>query len=580
MQQAWFDYLIILLYLAAVIGIGVYFSRGEKSSENYLLGGRNMPFLAVGIACMMSLLSSVSIVMVPGEIFNNGLTLFSLSGTVGLLLVIPCYLLFTRFYFRLGSFTPYEYLEYRYDSTVRAVVAFSAFYTRTMYLAMVLYTTAKIFQATYAWPPWFSILLVGVVGIVYTVMGGTKAVVWTDVLQFFVLAGGFAVVVTILCGRIDGGAAEAVAAAFRDGHGMPQFSQPEFYGLSPYVRLLFWLLLWGAVVTPLTTSCSDQITIQRLLSTRNWKEGFKSQCVATVSGVLFTFVLWFTGLAIYTYYRQNPDPALGPGSGDAAFFHFVSTQLPSPVPGLFMAAMLAAIMSTLSSGMNSMAAVWLKEIHQKFINRNLAPSAEVTVSKYATLLIGVFAVGLALALELSGQWLTQSVSEVGTIFYLIGAAILPAFLFAVLSSRANAKLIWGYTAFAFGEGLSYTTFAYGEPTITGGASNADGTFAETDTVRAEITLTNTGERAGVEIMQAYIGDIVTSYSWTDRELKAFQRVALEPGETKTVTFEIPVANCTIVDPDANRIVEPGEFELLIGHSSRREDLKCTTFTVA
>ena len=135
-------------------------------------------------------------------------------------------------------------------------------------------------------------------------------------------------------------------------------------------------------------------------------------------------------------------------------------------------------------------------------------------------------------------------------------------------------------AFAFGEGLSYTTFAYGEPTIVGGASNADGTFAETDTVRAEITLTNTGERAGMEIVQAYIGDIVTSYSWTDRELKAFQRVALEPGETKTVTFEIPVANCTIVDPDANRIVEPGEFELLIGHSSRREDLKRITFTVA
>lgn len=81
---------------------------------------------------------------------------------------------------------------------------------------------------------------------------------------------------------------------------------------------------------------------------------------------------------------------------------------------------------------------------------------------------------------------------------------------------------------------------------------ADGTFAETDNVRAEITLTNTGERAGVEIVQAYISDIVTSYSWTDRELKAFQRVALEPGE----------------------------FELLIGHSSRREDLKRTTFTVA
>ncbi|PLS25427.1 beta-glucosidase [Bifidobacterium imperatoris] len=135
-------------------------------------------------------------------------------------------------------------------------------------------------------------------------------------------------------------------------------------------------------------------------------------------------------------------------------------------------------------------------------------------------------------------------------------------------------------AFAFGEGLSYTTFEYGEPTITGSASNADGTFTETDTVHAEITLTNTGEVAGTEVVQSYIGDIVTSYSWTDRELKAFQRVALEPGETKTVAFDIPVADCTIVDSEANRIVEPGEFELLIGHSSRREDLKRTTFTVA
>ena len=99
-------------------------------------------------------------------------------------------------------------------------------------------------------------------------------------------------------------------------------------------------------------------------------------------------------------------------------------------------------------------------------------------------------------------------------------------------------------------------------------------------VSARGTLTNTGERKGTEVAQLYIGDIVTSYSWTDRELKAFQRVELEPGETKTVAFDIPVSECTIVDSDANRIVEPGEFEVLIGHSSRRRDLKRTTFTVA
>lgn len=133
-------------------------------------------------------------------------------------------------------------------------------------------------------------------------------------------------------------------------------------------------------------------------------------------------------------------------------------------------------------------------------------------------------------------------------------------------------------AFAFGEGLSYTTFEYGEPAITNVPDS--GAFTESDTVHAEITLTNTGERKGIEVVQAYIGDIVTSYSWTDRELKSFKRVELAPGESKTVAFDIPVADCTIVDPDANRIVEPGEFELLVGHSSRREDLKRTVFTVA
>lgn len=133
-------------------------------------------------------------------------------------------------------------------------------------------------------------------------------------------------------------------------------------------------------------------------------------------------------------------------------------------------------------------------------------------------------------------------------------------------------------AFAFGEGLSYTTFEYGDPTITNVPES--GIFAETDTVHAEITLTNTGDRKGTEVVQLYIGDVVTSYSWTDRELKAFQRVELEPGKSKTVAFDIPVSDCTIVDSEANRIVEPGEFEVLIGHSSRREHLKRTTFTVA
>ena len=129
-------------------------------------------------------------------------------------------------------------------------------------------------------------------------------------------------------------------------------------------------------------------------------------------------------------------------------------------------------------------------------------------------------------------------------------------------------------AFAFGEGLSYTTFAYGEPCITNGAE-----FTAQDAVHVEIDLTNTGARTGTEVVQLYISDVVTSYTWACKELKDFRRVTLEPGETARVAFDLPVSACTIVNGDAERIVEPGEFEILIGHSSRYDDLHTTTFTV-
>jgi SSS family solute:Na+ symporter len=445
----WLDYSMIAVYMAAILGIGFYFSRNEKDSSDFLLGGRSMPYFAIGLSCMMSLLSSVSIVVTPSEIFNHGLTLFSLSSTLGLFLAIPCYLLFIRFYFKLGSFTPYEYLEYRYNKSIRALIAVSSLYTRILYLGMVLYTTSKIFEGAYGWSAWVTILAVGIIGMAYTVMGGMKAVVWTDVMQFFVLCGGFVVVIVVLCLKIDGGAWKAVTYAFEHGHGAPQYATVDFYKISPYIRLSFWILLYNAIIAPLTTACSDQILIQRFLSTKNWKEGFKSQIVATCSAFPFILVLWFVGLALFTFYRQNPDMNIS--DADGVFFHFIADNLPSPMPGLFMAAMLAAIMSTLDSGMNSMATVWLKEIHQKYINKKMDSAREVKVSRWATLLVGVIAVILGLLLNSSSKWLAQSAVEVGMIFTLIGTIILPVFLIAVLSSRANAVLVWLLMAYSIGD---------------------------------------------------------------------------------------------------------------------------------
>ena len=129
-------------------------------------------------------------------------------------------------------------------------------------------------------------------------------------------------------------------------------------------------------------------------------------------------------------------------------------------------------------------------------------------------------------------------------------------------------------AFAFGQGMGYTTFAYGKPQVDG--SDAVG---PEDTVRVTVDLTNTGQRPGAEVVQAYISDLVTSVSWADRELKAFQRIQLDPGQTRKVVFDLPVSEWTLVDADCNRRVEPGQFQVLVGSSSRREDLQAVTVTV-
>ena len=438
-ELSFWDYGAMLLYMAAVVVIGLRFSKDEKSSEDYLLGGRQLPWLAVGISCLMSLLSTYSLVMVPGEIFSHGLSMWVL-GLIAPVCSIFAFLIFTRFYFRLNSFTPFEYLERRYDKKVRGLVATLYTYTRIVYLGMVLFATSKVFEGAAGWPAWLTILIVGIVGIVYTIFGGMKAVVWTDVLQFFVLVGGVGFAVVMLCIKIDGGFFGAISYALEHGRGPTRFSEPSFYLLNPYVRLSFWLILVDQLLGPINMAASDQITIQRLLSTSSYKNAFKAQVSASLLSWPFTLMLWFIGLAIFTFYSLNPDPQVT--SGDTAFFIFINTQLPSPIPGLILAAMLAAVMSTLDSGINSMATIYLKEFHQKYKEPDMTPEREVTVSRWATSYAGIIAVGLGLLIACSSSWLEQTVVESATIFYALSSIILPAFLYAVFSKRASSFLVW------------------------------------------------------------------------------------------------------------------------------------------
>ncbi|NMA43191.1 MAG: hypothetical protein GX946_07400 [Oligosphaeraceae bacterium] len=451
------DYVVITAYFIAMILIGFLSVRKDKQkdSKSFLLGGGKLPYFALGISCLMASLSAFSIVMVPGEIFNHGLSMFVLGLFTPLVSILACSI-FLRFYFKLGSFTPFAYLEYRYSPAVRSLVAGLGLYSSMTYLGMVLFSTSKIFLGAAGWSPWLSIVLIGGVSLAFTSAGGLKAVVWTDVMQFIVLIGGLFCILFFLFWKIDGGVVGAISTCFREGHGIDEYFKPSFYKLSPYNRLSFWILLFSMLVGGVSGAVTNQMGIQRMLASGNLRNAVKTQTVNAIFTIPTSLILWIIGIGVFTYYFQNQD--FKPASGDTALFTFISTQIPSPIPGLILAGMLAAVISTLNAAFNSMATIYVKEFHVRYFNPELTEDRQVRLSRIATIIVGVLAIGQGLLVTLSSDWLRQSVIEASTIFSIFNAIILPAFLYAIFSKRASTMLVWVASGLLWGMKIGTITW--------------------------------------------------------------------------------------------------------------------------
>ncbi len=445
---AWGDYAVIVMYFAAMLGIGWFFSkRSKKDATDFLLGGRGMPWFPVAVSMLMSVFSTYSLVMGPGEIYNHGLDwsiLTLLSPFFGILGVV----IFAQFFFKIKAFTPYEYLTYRYDKYVRLLAAFCEFYGLLLYGGTVLLTTGVIFESAAGWPCWLTIMLVGFLAIAYTSAGGLKAVVWTDLVQFIIMMCGIFGLVFTICRLVPGGAWGAVTYAFENGHGLDKFSQKEFFTIWPYVRLTFWALIIQRITDGLAVGVR-QMTVQRLMSTGSVQKAVKAQMSTAFITIPLCLILDFIGLGIFSYYSQFPDPRVT--SGDGALFVFVSTKLPFILPGIFIAAALSAATSTLSGVFNGEASVWLKEVHLPYLNKNLSDSQQVRVSKIATWVVGTLVIGFALLQFASMRWLGQTMVEVGMIFGFFSASVsVFNYGFAVFSRKASSLSFWSMTAFVYG----------------------------------------------------------------------------------------------------------------------------------
>ncbi len=431
------DWTVIGVYLALVLGIALRVRLGQNTSADYFLAGRSMPWVVVAISLYATLFSTISFVAVPGEAFKNGV-LLSLN-SIGYAVFTPlAVFLFLRFFYQTDTFTCYEYLERRFGGATRTLGSLLFLATRTLYAATAFYAAAVIFEALIGWDKTTSVLAAGVFAIVYTTIGGLRAVMITDVLQTAILLTGLAAVF-YKAGSLIGFDFGAVwDYARQQGHGFGRVGEPGFYSLNPYVRYTLWIWLMGAFMGPSVGYGADQLVVQRLLASRSYAAAKRAVWLKTLGVLPIMAAFYAVGLMLFYHYRAAD--ALPEGfEPDHVMGLFIIQHLPPPMPGLIAAALLAALMSTVDSTVNSLSTVTTMDLLKRLGWLPEDETKHIRTGKLLTLGWGVVVVGFAVFLTRASEGVESTVMELTLMWTSLWGVLLVIMLAGVLTRWATAR---------------------------------------------------------------------------------------------------------------------------------------------
>ena len=425
------DYSIFAAYLLLTVAIGTIFIKGQRNLDEYFLAGRSIGSAIIAMTILASLFSGISFLAAPSEGYANGPIYYLM--TLGFFVATPITtLVFLPFYYNSRFFTAYQYLEERFSVHLRTLASASFVVRVLLWLAAATYAPALALEQATGMPLWFTILCTGILTTLYTTFGGMRAVIWTDVMQLVVLFGGQVVIIFVAITKVPGGWSQVFELGQQGGRLDLSFS-PD-----PTVRLTLWGLLIGAAFMHLVQMATDQVSVQRYLSAKSLKEAqrglwLKLWLVLPVSGVFYG-----TGLVLYAFYQINGDP-LAAGKitkADQILPYFVVNELPSGLPGLFIAAIYAASMSTISSGINSLTSASLVDFYQRLWRRpDLSEQNQLRIARVLTLSYGALVILLAFLVQRLGTLLEATNKVIG----LIGGPLIGLFLLGILFRRATAR---------------------------------------------------------------------------------------------------------------------------------------------
>ena len=384
------NYVVLFGYLTAMVGVGLYFARRAKTTDDYFRGGKQIPWWAAGCSIFATMLSSLTFTGLPSKSFAQNWVYAMGNFMIPVVAVIAVFVALP-FFRRIDATSAYEYLELRFNRPVRLFGSASFTLFHIFRMAVVMSITGLALAVATPLTPAQSVLLMGVLSILYCTLGGIEAVIWTDTIQTFVLMGGAVLAIVLLISGTDGGWQGFLSTA----QSAEKFQLANFHWDMTSSQIALWVIIAGAIAQNISSYTADQAVVQRYMTTENQKLAARSIWTNALLTIPATLLFFGMGTALFAFYHSHPEKLDATITTDQIFPLFIAREMPVGFAGLIVAGVFAAAQSTVSTSMNSTAttivtdflrpfAVFKKEAHY------------LTAARVCTLLLGILGTLLGL----------------------------------------------------------------------------------------------------------------------------------------------------------------------------------------
>lgn len=452
---SWIDTAIVFISVLATILVGLHFSKRQKSSDHYFAASKNIPAWAIGISIFATLISSVTFLAYPAAAYKSNWILL-VQGIMVPIVLFGIIWIIVPLFRRTIRLSTYEYFERRFGFFARLYTSLAFMLTHFSKMGTVLYLVCLVVNTLSGIPIMTLILVIGACIIFLALVGGIEAVIWMDVIQGFMIIGGGLLCLGILMFRPAGGPGFVLQQAFlmkKIDVGPYNFSLTE---------LTFWVMVINGAFYALQKYCTDQTIVQRYLVAKTDREAKRAAYVGIFTSVPVWTLFMLIGSLLFVFYKTGTSVLPAGLKADEVFPYFISTELPTGVVGLVLAAIVAAAFSTLASDMNCLSAIGVEDYYQRF-KPGCTDRQRLNMGKW---LVGVAGLAMIIVATLYVAWNGEGV--LGMIFELyaiFSAGIVGIFLLGLLSKRANKQGLYIgiaacvlFTAYAL---LTSTKFEYG-----------------------------------------------------------------------------------------------------------------------